>query len=200
MASNRTITTPPPSAPSSNTPDTVPRSRNTNTCSYRTGDLIRGRAAVLKGLGPIPIAPLDYFNSAVLPPLHPGIDVQKIERALQASGHILSGKGHEYQSTPNKDSANEADYYQCLCNVFNAAVAQAEEDTMTSAKVEFIQKPNSVPVSERINTSKPDGYLLLKEKRSISTLDAESRDSWDDIAVPFEFKKSDTEKDRQDVG
>jgi len=40
----------------------------------------------------------------------------------------------------------------------------------------------------------------LKEKRSISTLDAESRDSWDDIAVPFEFKKSDTEKDRQDVG
>jgi len=199
MASNR-ITTPPPSTPSSNTPDTVPRSRNTSTRSYRTGDLIRGRAAVLKDLGPIPIVPLDYFNSAVLPPLPPGIDVQKIERLLQASGHILSGKWNEYQSTPNKDSANEADYYQRLCNVFNAVVAQAEEDTMTSAKVEFIQKPNSIPVSKRINTSKPDGYLLLKEKRSISTLDAESRDSWDDIAVPFEFKKSDTEKDRQDVG
>lgn len=145
--------------------------------------------------------PLNYFDSAVLPPLPPGIDVQNIERALQVSGHILSGRWLGYQSSPNKDSANEAksDYYQRLCNVFNAVVAQAEEDTMTSAKVEFIHKPNSVPISEQMNTSKPDGYLLLKEKRSISFSDSETRDSWDDIAVAFEFKKSNTDKVRQDV-
>jgi len=62
--------------------------------------------------------PLEYFNSAVLPPLRGGIDVQQIERALQAypeSGRITSGQQwREYQSNPgSNDTANsEEDSYK----------------------------------------------------------------------------------------
>ena len=195
MADERTNTTPPPATPSPTAPDTVPRSRHTGTSSYRAGDLLRGRVAILRDLGPIPIVPLEYFNSAVLPPLRKGIDVQKIEHALQASGQIKSGQWREYQSNPNDGTANEEDYYKHLCSIFTAVTKQAKKGTVTSPTVDFIQKPNSAPMSERENTSRSDGYMRLKEKKSVRPPGTESRDFWDDVAVSFEFKKYDKDKD-----
>ena len=198
MADKQTDTTPPRTTPSSIAPDTVPRSRHTGTPSYRTGDLLCGRVAVLKDLGPIPIVPLKYFNSAALPPLRNDIDVQNIERALQASGQITLGQWREYQSNPSNGSANEEDYYKHLCSIFTAVTKQAKKGTGTGTTVDFIQKPNSAPMSERANSSRPDGYMLLKNKKSVKS-GTNSRDFWDDVAVSFEFKKYGKDKDKQDV-
>ena len=198
MADERTNsnTTPPP--PSTIVPDTVPRARHTSTASYLTGDLVRGRVAVLRDLGPIPVVQLEYFNSAVLPPLRNGINVESIEHALKVSGRIKSGQWSEYLSNPPSGTANEEDYYKLLCGIFKAVTTEAQKVTGTSPTVDFIQKPNSVPVSEPKNTSKPDGFMRLKEKKS-ALLPRPGTDSWDDIAVSFEFKKYPNNKDRQDV-
>jgi len=198
MTDKQTNTTPPRTTPSSIAPDTIPRSRHTSTPSYRTGDLLRGRVAVLKDLGQIPVVPLKYFNSAALPPLRNDINVQKIERALQASGQITSGQWREYQSNPSNGSANEEDYYKYLCSIFTAVTKQAKKGTGTGPTVDFIQKPNSAPMSERANSSRPDGYMLLKNKKSVKS-ETDSRDFWDDVAVSFEFKKYGKDKDKQDV-
>ena len=68
MSTEHTNTTPPPTSPSHSTaPDTFPHAHHTSTPSYHTGDLLHGRITVIKDLGPIPIVPLAYFNSTVLP-------------------------------------------------------------------------------------------------------------------------------------
>jgi len=154
MADERTNTTTPPATPM----HTVPCSHHT--VSARTEGLLHKRVAVLKDLGPIPVVPLEYFNLASLPPLRNGIDVQNIERALQASGRITSsGQWREYQSNPSNGTANEQDYYKHICSIFKAVMTQAKKGTRTSPTVDFIQKPDSAPVSARRHTSNPDGYL-----------------------------------------
>jgi len=190
MADERTNTTKPPATPTPIALHTIPCSHDT--VSARTEALLRRRVAVLQDLGPIPV-PLEYFNLAALPPLRSGIDVQNIERALQASGRITSGQWHElYQSNPGNGTANEEDYYKHLCSIFEAVVTPAKKGTRTNPTVDFIYKPN---MSAQTHTSNSDGYLRLKEGKSVRLPGTESRDSWDDVAVSFEFNKYDNNKD-----
>ena len=186
--------TTPPATPSSIALDTVPRSCHEGALSEHTENLLRKRVAVLRDLGPIPVVPLEDFNSAVLPPLRNGIDVQNIERALQASGRIILGQWREYQSNHNNATANEQDYCKHLSSIFEAVMTEAKKGTRTDPTVDFIQKSNSVPVSDQTHTSNPDGYMRLNEKKNGIPEDG-FRDSWDDIAVSFEFKKYDNNKD-----
>ncbi|KAG1717928.1 uncharacterized protein EDB91DRAFT_1305156 [Suillus paluster] len=50
--------------------------------------------------------------------------------------------------------------------------------------VSFIANPNVTPLSQCNNTSRPDGYLVLSNKKT------QPKIHWFDIAVPFEFKKA----------
>ncbi|KAG6326746.1 hypothetical protein ID866_12343 [Astraeus odoratus] len=177
-------------------PDTEPRSRHTSTVSYRTGDLSRGRTAVLKDLDSIPLVPLTYFNEAVLPPLRQGIDVQKIEETLQESGVIHNGCWAAFVNASG--SANEEEYYGRLATIFDAVVQKTSEQIGMESKLSFVSKPSSPPISDRTNTSRPDAYLLLVDKKSIGST-ADRSDSWYDVAVTFEFKKSGTERKLEDV-
>ena len=194
-------TTPPSSnvTPCSSAPDTVPRARHTSTHSYRTGDLNLGRTAVLKDLEPIHIVPWSYFTQAVLPPLHENIDLQKILDALNRFGDIVDGQWKVYPGNPSRDRANEEDYYARLHEVFDAISKEAKKDTQTEPKVMFIPKPNFTPFSQRKNTSWPDAYFHLVQRESVALAGAESRASWDDIAVSFEFKSSDGAKHHREA-
>jgi hypothetical protein len=49
--------------------------------------------------------------------------------------------------------------------------------------VSYLSNPNQTPISERQNTSRPDGYLVRASNQTAP------RTHWFDIAVPFEFKK-----------
>ncbi|KAF9236967.1 hypothetical protein BU15DRAFT_63578 [Melanogaster broomeanus] len=59
------------------------------------------------------------------------------------------------------------------------------------ATPELVNLPSEVPQSGRRSSSRPDAYLLMVNKKSVSprpSKDAE-KDAWDDVAVSFEFKK-----------
>lgn len=73
------------------------------------------------------------------------------------------------------------------------------EGTRSNRTVHFLERPNSVPLSVCNNLSRLDGHMILGQKRSILLPGSVSQDSWDDIAVSFEFKKGTNAKDRQDV-
>lgn len=183
--------------PYSSAPDTVPRARHTSSHPYRTGDLNLGRIAVLKDLEPIHKVPWSYFTQAVLPPLHANIDIQNILNALRRSGDIVDEQWKVYPGNKNHDKASEEDYYARLSKVFDAITEEAKNATQIERKVTFISKPNFTPFSERKNTSRPDAYLHLVQRESVAVAGAESRDSWDDIAVSFEFKRSGGAPDRE---
>jgi hypothetical protein len=59
--------------------------------------------------------------------------------------------------------------------------------------VSFLANPNGTPLSERNNTSRPDGYLVLNNKKP------EPKLHWFDVAVPFEFKKAQDRQSLRDV-
>ncbi|KAF8833310.1 hypothetical protein BDN67DRAFT_870005, partial [Paxillus ammoniavirescens] len=61
-----------------------------------------------------------------------------------------------------------------------------------------VNNPTTTPQSARNNSSRPDAYLLMNDKKSVPSPSGDSRDSWDDIAVSFEFKKESTESKRID--
>src|SRR5438309_2263526 len=94
----------PPSTAVPSVSDTVPRPRYTSGRGYRTGDLEGARIAVLCDLGSIPLVPVDYFEKAVLPPLLPTIDIEKIKRELEQLGviHKSSGRWDAFPMDPRR--------------------------------------------------------------------------------------------------
>jgi len=155
--------------------------------SIRTGDLSLGKKAILRDLGHVAVVPLDYFNTAVLPPLHTCIDIQDIENRLCRS-KTSSKESYRWSSFP-KDPEKEANLiFGRLSRVFDKVVQLAAEGTGTSPKLTFAQKPTISPTSERANISPPDAYLLLVNTKSVGKYATCSAHRWDDIAVSFELK------------
>ncbi|KAG2129418.1 uncharacterized protein EDB93DRAFT_1182709 [Suillus bovinus] len=147
-------------------PDTVAVSRHTSGANYRTGDLKLGRAAVLADLQRYLQVPFDCLLKRVggLPPLQ---DLQRIRNNLTKS-KILTD-----------DERSEENVFEPLGRIIDRILAETP-----NRRASFAANPNVTPLSERNNTSRPDGYLVLskeKNKRKIH---------WFDIAVPFEFKKA----------
>lgn len=194
----------PLSTRSSIIPDTVARGRNTSQPSYKTGDLNLGKTAVIRDLDRIAVVPLDYFNTACLPPLHRQIDLAYIESSLCDNG-VLSldaGRWTVFFLDPEAESCHEDVVFGRLSGVFDAIVQAASDVTSTAAKLKFVHKPTTAPTSERTNTSRPDAYLRLANKKSVGEYATHFVDCWDDIAVSFEFKKRNGESkgERADVG
>jgi len=161
--------------------------------SYRTGNLSLEKQAVLRDLDHVAVVPLDYFNTAVLPPLHPRINIGEIESRLTNSRvlSMKSGRWAAFPRDPEKEASHEDTVFGGLCLVFDAIVQAAQGITGTASKLSFVQKPATPPMSERTNTSRPDAYLLLVNKKSVGKYAKRSVHCWDDIAVSFEFKKCD---------
>ncbi|KAF9236609.1 hypothetical protein BU15DRAFT_76812 [Melanogaster broomeanus] len=67
-----------------------------------------------------------------------------------------------------------------------------------SPTLDLVAKLSKSPASHRNNSSRPDAYLLLKDKKSKFMSTTDDKDHWDDIAVSFEFKKGSSEGDRTD--
>ncbi|KAH7917384.1 hypothetical protein BV22DRAFT_1135454 [Leucogyrophana mollusca] len=196
MSSPRT----PPPAPLM-TPDTVPRPRHTSGAAYRTGDLILGKTAVLKDLGSIPIVSLDYFQEAVLPPLPLQITTSSIKTSLIDQNKLTrEGKWAAFQNDPKDDSRREEHAFGPLASAFNSVIEEALKLVNSPSTLKFVQNPSTAPKSQRTNTSRPDAYLLMINKKSFEQhADVlNPRDSWDDIVVSFEYKKNDGKDDRID--
>ncbi|KAF9239066.1 hypothetical protein BU15DRAFT_47133 [Melanogaster broomeanus] len=182
-------------------PDTVPRPRHTSAQLYRTGDLTYGRQAVLRDLQHIGRVPFSYFQKALLPPLPSGVDIKHIKSSLARSKKLTrSGRWATFSVDPSVATEKEEDVFKGLRDVFNDIVYVARTFTDRPTTLELVNNPSVAPQSTRPNSSRPDAYLLMVEKKSVSPRLSEDpeKDCWDDIAVSFEFKKAASESAQKD--
>ncbi|KAI5993508.1 hypothetical protein EDD15DRAFT_899602 [Pisolithus albus] len=171
----------------------------------QTPDTVIRPKALLRDLGEIPPVSLDYFESRVLPPLPQGVDVTKIKESLRHARVWSKGSRRwtVFETNPKKSRKSEDNAFKPLSQVFDAVVREARKTIGDrKATLMYASRRTKSPASERSNSSRPDAYLLLREKKSIDDKTDTSNDfhrhSWNDIAVSFEFKKGTGEEDRED--
>ncbi|KAG2338830.1 hypothetical protein BDR05DRAFT_1003910 [Suillus weaverae] len=161
-------------------PDTAPVSRHTSRADYRTGDLKLGRIAILADLRRYLRVPFDSLVKCVgvMPSQQ---DLQRIRHNLTEC-KILTNDESSLQWTdftpPATSKGSEENVFEPLGRIIAEILIQ-----VPNSGVSFLANPNKTPLSQRNNTSGPDGYLVLSSKKT------EPKIQWFDIAVPFEFKK-----------
>ncbi|KAF9236556.1 hypothetical protein BU15DRAFT_49861 [Melanogaster broomeanus] len=179
-------------------PDTLPRPRQTSAPLYRTGDLTYGREAVLRDLQSVFIVDLSYFKAAVLPPFPDKADIKLIRSSLTSSKTLTpAGRWAAFDVDPKSAPRNEDAVFRGLGSVFEDIV-KVVQTSVGHPTLQLELNPSVAPQSERSNSSRPDGYLRLVKKKSVSSTPDLRKDSWDDIAVSFEFKKGATTDARVD--
>ncbi|KAI6140072.1 hypothetical protein EDD17DRAFT_1499862, partial [Pisolithus thermaeus] len=179
--------------------DTGPRPKRSSSSEYRSGDFNLGRSPVLSDLGEIPSVSLEYFKSAALPPRRQQIDITKLKESLQRDATVWSNTSKrwaEFETDPKKSGKHEDETFKSLSKVFDAVVREASKTAGTPAKLRFASRHLAAPISGRTNSTCPSAYLLLVGKKGADAPEDKKAhtseglpDSWDDIAVSFEFKK-----------
>ncbi|KAG2353907.1 hypothetical protein BDR07DRAFT_1307859 [Suillus spraguei] len=161
-------------------PDTVPVARHTSHADYRTGDLKLGRIAVLADLRRYLQVPFDCLVKCVgAGPSQPNL--QRIRNNLTKCKILTddeSGLRWTDFTPPAISKESEENAFKPLGRIIAEILAEVPDHG-----VSFLANPNGTPLSERNNTSRPDGYLVLSNEKP------EPKIHWFDIAVPFEFKK-----------
>ncbi|KAG2127699.1 hypothetical protein DEU56DRAFT_915674 [Suillus clintonianus] len=161
-------------------PDTVPVTRHTLQADYRTGDLKLGHLAVLADLRKYLQVPFDCLVKCVgaMPSQQ---DLQRIRSNLTESKILTddeSGLRWTDFTPPATSKGPEENLFKPLGRIIAEILAEVPK-----RGVSFLANPNGTPLSQRNNTSRPDGYLVLNNNKT------EPNIHWFDIAVPFEFKK-----------
>jgi hypothetical protein len=171
-------------------PDTVPVARHTSHADYRTGDLKLGRIAVLADLRRYLQVPFDCLVKCVgAGPSQPNL--QRIRNNLTKCKILTddeSGLRWTDFTPPAISKESEENAFKPLGRIIAEILAEVPDHG-----VSFLANPNGTPLSERNNTSRPDGYLVLSNEKP------EPKIHWFDIAVPFEFKKGRNIESLRDV-
>ncbi|KAF9240841.1 hypothetical protein BU15DRAFT_73701 [Melanogaster broomeanus] len=198
----RSWTPPPQPTAVSATPESVPRLRQTSVHLCPTGDLTYGRQDVLRDIQDIGQVPFSYLKDAILPPLPSKVDIDKIKSSLGASKQLTpTGRWAAFSVDPSAGTDKADVVFECLLEVFSAIIKEARESTNRTATLKMISSPSVAPQSGGGSPSRPDAYLLMVDakKKSVSLRSSPNvtRDSWDDIAASFEFKKGESETDQR---
>ncbi|KAF9507779.1 hypothetical protein BS47DRAFT_1385014 [Hydnum rufescens UP504] len=113
-------------------------------------------------------------------------------------GGILSASGRweTFSKEPKDQSGGEEAVFKPITNIFDnivTAIITTSELTTDNCSVEIVQNPSRAPTSaERYNATRPDGYLLLKDRSDRAGV------SWADIALSCEYKRGDGTNDLDD--
>ena len=166
---------------------------------YQSDILGDARIAVLHDLGSsIPEIPFKTFLKHLTPP-QPDFDMTTTINWLKSKkiGALTSSNKWKGFSKAPKDQRSEDAAFKPLLNIFSGVVkaivlASRGKRTESDQSVDYIQHPNQVLASaERHNASRPDGYLVLKDRKGDI--------QWADIVLSCEFKRNDRDADRDDV-
>ncbi|QRW08729.1 kinase domain protein [Ceratobasidium sp. AG-Ba] len=162
--------------------DSPTKPRITHTPNYHS-DLITISRPTLEADNPrVPEVKLESLLSAVLPDVSKDGTHTRVCEKL-AREHIRDGRWSCLAMDPKRNSSHETKTYSFIADIFKSIVSAAGLPTL----VECVINGNTVPLSQgRNNSSRPDGYLQLSNK----TFPFASGDSWADIVMPMEFKKS----------
>ncbi|KAI6017109.1 hypothetical protein EDC04DRAFT_2902739 [Pisolithus marmoratus] len=151
---------------------------------------------------------LEYFKSAVLPPLREQLDIAKIKDSLQwdPQGWIQGAQGWAAVQNELITRISEEKTFEPISDFFEAVVRQARKAVNTPTKFGFATRRVESPISERSDATRPNAYLLLADKQRFDAQERNKNDnknsnlnSWDDIAVSFEFKNDDGDVEYEDV-
>ncbi|PVF91349.1 hypothetical protein CPB86DRAFT_353309 [Serendipita vermifera] len=164
--------------------------------------LTSGRMALLQEIGYVDVVPIDELFKAILRP--PPINAIEIIKAdLVRKGTIIIGHGwSEFTTRPSKmRELRERACFLPLQNIYADVVNSAiscgflgKDDSLLESLVVHGDKELE---SDGLNSSKPDGYILLKDQWEISRKIPDKPD-WDDVLLPMEFKKHDNKINRDD--
>jgi hypothetical protein len=160
--------------------------RHTSQSDYRTGDLKLGCEVVLTDLGRYLQVPFVSLAKCVgaMP------SQQRLEemRGNLIQSEILTDDGLEWKDFIRPARMSEEMTFKSLKGIISGILEQ-----VPNCGVSYLSNPNQTPISERQNTSQPDGYLVRASNQTAP------RTHWFDIAVPFEFKKERDIKAPRDV-
>jgi hypothetical protein len=145
----------------------------------------------------------DFLFDKVLPHLPPNLDFEKLQLDLRSNNVVQENGWRGFKASPEDlDSQGHHGHKCCvfrpLVNLFNDIVRLASDDNRLLPVLRIQHTPNPTPFSKRTHSSKPDGFLELLERKSVDTEVGTS--NWEDIPVSIEFKKIDSDEDKQDVG
>ena len=148
---------------------------------------------------------LDYFKK-ILPPLRPEFNIHEIASHLIKNGDLTQEEGlyvwKEFRKAPTATTLENEFFNDPLVNVFRTIRDAALETSSikVAPTLDLVTDGDVVSGSVKSNSTKPDGYLVLKEteervkdlgkKRGKGKGEQKKGEKvlWYDIAVSFEFK------------
>jgi hypothetical protein len=170
--------------------------------SYQNGLLDDSRLAVLEDLGSrIPEITLQSFMDFLVPP-QPDFDIRATMETLKSDPEgILAGSDGwtAFEKKPKDQIGKEDAIFKPMSNIFRKVVAAVIKNspsnlTDKNCSIDFLQNPTMAPKSaERHNASRPDGYMLVKDRSQLETV------SWADIVLSCEYKRKEGDEDLDDV-
>ncbi|KAF9513153.1 hypothetical protein BS47DRAFT_1362609 [Hydnum rufescens UP504] len=126
----------------------------------------------------------------------PDFDIDATMNALKSMPDGIlsdSGRWEAFNKEPKHHSDGEEAVFKPITNIFDNIITAIIVNTKLTTdewSVELVQNPSRAPTSaERYNTTRPDGYLLLKDRSDSGSI------SWADIALSCEYKQGDGMKD-----
>jgi hypothetical protein len=174
--------------------------------SYQIDDLEEARLAVLEDLGSsIPMIPFQTFLNHLAPP-QPDFDLEATMKSLKlGSTPVLtsSNRWSKFAKAPKDSQGSEDEIFSPIPDIFLEVVVAIIANSGGKLKkdmctVDFLQNPSRAPTSaERHNGSRPDGYLMLKDR--IKEIFKDETIFWADIALSCEYKRKDGSDDLDDV-
>ncbi len=177
--------------------------------SYQSDILGDARLAVLQDVGSYaPMIPFQTFLDYLAPP-RPDFDLDATMRSLKlGSEPVLSSSNRwsKFAKDPKDSQELEDRVFSPIPEIFTKVVVaiiansggKLKEDKRT---VDFLHNPSQAPTSsERRNESRPDGYLVLKNRDKELSKDGKKEDIlWADIVLSCEYKRKDGVDDLDDV-
>ena len=153
----------------------------------------------MEDLRSIPVVPLKFLFDSVLPPLPDALNFKKLQVDLHSKKLVRENGWRGFKSPPKDSKGHESRVFRPLVKMFNEIVVEVvSQDKTSSPALRMQRSPDSAPFSKRVNSSKPDGFLELLERKSVDNDVGTS--NWEDIPVSMEFKKFESAADVHDVG
>ena len=156
---------------------------------------------VLEDLGScIPEIPFQTFLDHLAPP-KPDFDIDAPMKSLKSARPSIitaSDRWTMFDKVPKDQDCSEDAAFKPIPEIFakvvEAIIANSHAKlTKHDRSIDFLQNPNRAPTStERHNASRPDGYLLVKNRKPGPVL-------WADVVLSCEYKRKDGDEELDDV-
>ncbi|KAF4563020.1 hypothetical protein EYR36_003454 [Pleurotus pulmonarius] len=179
----------------------TPRIWHHSLCStYMTSNFATQRQLVVQDHPEIPVVSLEFFQSVT--PVVPDDMLNAVLYKLEEDGWTTGMRGFA-ENHPKDSGRPENDTFTHIHNFTAAIIRSGEDHTGQKSCMTIGHSPNSTPLSERGNSSRPDGFGRSVMAQDIDEV-AETKlpkpvPSWSGIILAKEDMKGEKASDTLDV-